>query len=71
MKKINLSNELLDKGLLKPYDCINITYENTIRNKMNRDSDVAITHNIAPTLTTRSDCLGVCMENKVRLVGGG
>lgn len=63
LKKI-LCNKLIGGGYVKEMDIIKHSYSN---NRLNRlDNAVEKDNNIAPTLTTRADTLGVvvCVEEK-------
>lgn len=57
-----LSDKLINEKLIKEFDIINHSYSN---NRLKRlDTAIEKTNNISPTLTTRCDCLGVCIKGK-------
>lgn len=64
-KKSNLKNkmcnDLITKGVVKPYDVIRHSYTTSRMSGKMRDIQE---NNICPTLDTRCDCLGVVVEDE-------
>jgi len=57
--KTKMCNDLIRKGLVKPYDVIRHSYtQSRIDGKMKDIQE----NNICPTLDTRCDCLAVVVE---------
>lgn len=63
--KTKLCNDLLEKGEIKECDIIRTSYT---RNRMSGDLRVEnkTDNNVACTLSTRSDCLGICINYRIR-----
>ena len=63
--KTQLCNELLKKGEIKENDIIRTSYT---RNRMSGDLRIEnkTDNNVSCTLSTRSDCLGICTNYRIR-----
>ena len=63
--KTQLCNELLKKGEIKENDIIRTSYT---RNRMSGDLRIEnkTDNNVSYTLSTRSDCLGICTNYRIR-----
>ena len=59
--KTKLCNDLIANGKVKENDIIRHSYSNS---RMNGEMKDIQQNNISPTLDTRCDCLGVCVNNK-------
>lgn len=63
--KTKLCNDLLEKGEIKECDIIRTSYT---RNRMGGElrTENKTDNNISCTLSTRSDCLGICTQHRIR-----
>ena len=64
MKKIKtkIVKQLLDSGLVKPFDVVEHSYTDNGSRDLTRL--IVSTNGIFPAMTTRPDCLGVVVENE-------
>ena len=65
--KRQLCNELVEQGQVKENDVIRHSYTTS---RMNGEMKDLKQNNISPTLDTRCDCLGVCVNDKPKVLGG-
>lgn len=67
-----VGNQAIEKGLMKPYDIIDYTYSNArldeIKNGKIRTKNSA-NNQIANTLTTNAENMGVCVSNEINVIG--
>ena len=61
--KTKMCNDLLEKGLVKDGDVIRHSYT---KSRMNGEMKDIKENNMCPTLDTRADCLGVCINYRIR-----
>ena len=66
MKK-QLCDHLLENNIVETYDVINHGYTSNRIEKLNNGQSIPISKNIAPTITTRPDELGVTVEDNTDL----
>lgn len=64
--KQQMCDKLIADGVIKENDTIRHSYTNNRMNVRNNETCVQSENNISPTLDTRADCLGVC----VNCIGG-
>ena len=62
-KKEILCTHLLDNKMVEPYDVINHSYTSSRFKTLENEKDIVMQKNIAPTITTRPDELGVTVED--------
>ena len=67
-----VGNQAIEKGLMKPYDIIDYTYSNArldeIKNGKIRTKNGS-NNQIANTLTTNAENMGVCVPNEINVIG--
>ena len=66
--KRQLCNELVEQGKVKENDVIRHSYTTSRTNDWGKRS--VEQNNLSPTLDTRCDCLGVCVNDKPKVLGG-
>ena len=66
--KRQLCNELVEQGKVKENDVIRHSYTTSRTNDWEKRS--VEQNNLSPTLDTRCDCLGVCVNDKPKVLGG-
>lgn len=62
-KKEQLCDYMINNDMVEPYDVINHSYTNSRFDDLNNNKDIVMEKNMSPTLTTRSDTLGVAVKN--------
>ena len=65
--KTKLCNDLIEQGKVKENDVIRHSYTTS---RLNGDMKDLKQNNLSPTLDTRCDCLGVCVNDKPKVLGG-
>lgn len=67
--KEQLCDYLVQNDLIEPYDVINHGYTDHRFETLNQGKDLVMSKNMAPTITTRPDELGVAVENEGTIIG--
>lgn len=63
-KKQQLCDYMVKNNLVEPYDVINHGYTEHRFESLQNQNDIVMSKNMAPTITTRPDELGVAVETK-------
>lgn len=67
--KEQLCDYLVENNMVEPYDVINHGYTDHRFETLNQGKDLVMSKNMAPTITTRPDELGVAVENEGTIIG--
>lgn len=67
--KEQLCDYLVENNMVEPYDVINHGYTDHRFETINQGKDLVMSKNMAPTITTRPDELGVAVENEGTIIG--
>ena len=67
-----VGNQAIEKGLMKPYDIIDYTYSNARLDEIKNgkiQTKNGSNNQIANTLTTNAENMGVCVPNEINVIG--